>query len=345
MLSSVRAAELLILFQAACTGLVDATNGDAGQPGSAGNGNGSCTAPHTEFPASATIYQDISNAPIDSAWANGSITGVLANGWGNAFQLDPSFSINYADSCTVRRTFTQPSDALPDCDTAAIPVPSGGTIEGSSDYACDGDCHLLTYQNDRLYELYEANITGGKANGETFSGACLVVWDLTHDYWQPGTPFSRGDGCNGADAADLPIAALLLKKEEIAALAVNHAMRFTIANPKIDNMYYVHPTTHLGGKGPANAALPYGARLRLRADYPVASLPSAEARAIAVALQKYGMFLADGGNFYVSATGDITDVIDVHDLKALQPSDFDMVDGGTRYDFHKQNCDRTPITD
>jgi hypothetical protein len=57
------------------------------------------------------------------------------------------------------------------------------------------------------------------------------------------------------------------------------------------------------------------------------------------------MFLADGGNFFVSAETDIVDVIDTHALKALLPTDFEMVDGGTRYDFHKQNCARTPVTD
>ena len=44
------------------------------------------------------------------------------------------------------------------------------------------------------------------------------------------------------------------------------------------------------------------------------------------------------------ATTDITDVIDTHALKALQPSDFEMVEGGTRVDFHQQNCTRTPVT-
>jgi hypothetical protein len=176
-----------------------------------------------------------------------------------------------------------------------------------------------------------------------FTGSCLVVWDLTHDYWQPGTPFSRGDGCNGADAADMPIAPLLLQKAEIAAHRIDHAMRFTIANGKIDGTNYVHPATHLGGSGPSGTTLPYGARLRLRPSFDVATLATAEARAIAVALQKHGMFMDDGGGFYVSATTNITDVIDTHALNTLQPTDFEMVDGGARIDFHLQNCVRTPI--
>jgi serine/threonine-protein kinase len=227
-----------------------------------------------------------------------------------------------------------------------VPVPPGGRTESAKDYYCagGGDCHLLVFQGTRLYELYQGSITGGLATGGTFTGSCLVVWDLTRDYWKPGTPFSRGDGCNGSDAADMPIATLLLKKAEIAAHSITHAMRFTIGNAKIDNTYYVHPATHLGGSGPSGTTIPYGARLRLKQGFNVASLATPEAQAIAVALQKYGMFMDDGGGFFVSATTDITDVIDTHALAALKPTDFEMVDGGTRYNFHQQNCTRTVVT-
>jgi hypothetical protein len=319
----------------------DAPGRDSTPPADAGDDGGESL---TAFPSTSTIYQDISSAAVDSNWAT--ISQVLAGGWGNNFQLDPSFTVNYADPTVTRRTFTQPSSALPDCDTAPVPIPANGSVEGEPDYDCamGGDCHLLVFQGTRLYEMYQGSITGGMAMGGTFTGACLVVWDLTHDYWQPGTPFSRGDGCNGADAGDLPISPLLLKKAEISAHLITHAMRFTIANAKIDNTYYVHPATHLGGSGVPNQTIPYGARLRLNASYDVTSLATPEAQAIAVALQKYGMFMADGGNFFVSATTDITDVIDTHALAALQPTDFEMVDGGTRYNFHMETCTRTPIT-
>jgi len=327
----------------------DTPSSNDAQSDSSPQGDGGCSLGQTEFPTTSVIYQDISSASIDSQWTNGlDLSQVIANGFGGPFQLDPSFTVNYADSCVARRSFTEPESALPDCDTAPVPIPAGGATEGYPNYYCANagdDCHLLVYQGTRLYELYQGSITGGQATGGTFTGSCLVVWDLTHDYWQPGTPFSRGDGCNGADAADMPIAPLLLKKAEIAAHQINHAMRFTIGNSKIDNTYYVHPTTHLGGAG--TNKLPYGTRLRLKASFDVTSLPNAEAQAVGVALQTYGMFLDDGGseNFlFVSATTDITDVIDTHDLAALTADKFEMVEGGTRYNFHQQNCTRTPIT-
>jgi serine/threonine-protein kinase len=320
----------------------DSGNGsDGSMMGNDGGGGGTCPA---DFPATSIFYQDISNAPVDGQW--NTIKAVLANGWGNAFQLDPSFEINCADGNVARRPFTQDPGAMPDCDTAPVPVPPGGKIEGEKDYFCSsgGDCHMLVYQGTRLYELYQGSISGGQYMGGTFTGSCLVVWDLTKDYWKAGNPYSRGDGCNGADAADVPIAPLLLKKAEIAAHSIKHAMRFTIGNPKIDNTYYVHPATHLGGSGTPMQTIPYGARFRLKSTFNVQSLPNAEAQAIAVALQKYGMFMDDGGGFYVSATTDITSVVAPQALKALLPTDFEMVEGGTRINYHQQNCTRTVIT-
>jgi hypothetical protein len=333
-------------------GGVDASGNDGTTGGDSAGGNDTGTETGggdggqslLDFPASSTFYQDISGAAVDSNW--NTIKQVLSGGWGSNFQLDPSFTVMYANGSVARRSFTQDPGQLPDCDTAPIPVPSGGNIEGETNYFCSsgGDCHMLVYQGTRLYEMYQASITGGMATGGTFTSSCEVVWDLTHDYWQSGTPFSRGDGCNGADAGDLPMSPLLLKKAEIAAHSIKHAMRFTIANPKIDNTYYVHPATHLGGSGTPMQTIPYGARFRLKSTFNVSSLATPEAQAIAVALQKYGMFMADGGGFYVSATTDIVDVIDTHALAALLPTDFDMVDGGTRYDFHMQTCARTSIS-
>jgi serine/threonine-protein kinase len=255
--------------------------------------------------------------------------------------------IGVADSSVPRRAFDQPTDALPDCDTAPVPVIPGGNVEGSDNYECGGDCHLLVYQGLRLYELYAANITGGQAVGGTFTGSCLVVWDLTHDYWQPADPpnFSRGDHCNGADAGDQPIAPLLLTRDEIASGEVTHAMRFTISNNRIQAGVYVHPATHIGGPTGGTDMLPYGSRLRLRADYDLSTLPNDAARTVARALQKYGMFLADGGNIYISATTDASDAIGGSDLGALRPSDFEMVDGGVRINWSDWDCTRTPVSD
>ncbi len=316
---------------------------------SAGN---TSSASAQSFVASSVFYQDISKAAVDSE-SSTILAALQASGWGDTGKrttlgVDFSFEVNTADASVPRRTFTQPSGALPDCDTAPIPLPAGGKTEGADNYACaDGDCHLLVYQGPRLYELYQSNVTGGMATGGTFSGSCLVVWDLTRDYWQPEAPpnFARGDGCNGADAGDFPIAPLLLTADELGAKQVSHAMRFTISNNRIRSEVYLHPMTHIGGPTGGPTTLPYGSRLRLRADYDLTTLPNDAARAVAKALQTYGMFLADGGNIYISATTEASDSVGGSDLGALMPTDFEMLDGGTRINWKDQNCTRTPVAD
>ncbi|HEY1587859.1 MAG TPA: hypothetical protein VGH63_19300, partial [Polyangia bacterium] len=297
-----------------------------------------------------TFYQDISGAQVDNE--SGSVMSALqTSGWGDGgakLRIDVSFAVLTADASVTPRAFMPTSNQV-DCDTAPMPVPPGGHIEGVTDYDCSGgDCHLLVYQGTRLYEMYQADITGGMATGGTFTGNCLVIWDLTKDYWANpstvGASFSRGDGCNGADAADLPMATLILKTSEIQAGVINHAMRFTIPNDRIRADVYLHPATHLGGPTGGATTLPYGARIRLKASFDDSTLPSDAARVVSAALKKYGMFVADGGNPYISATDDIASVLAPTAIGSMQPSDFEMVDGGTRINFHQQNCTRTPLT-
>jgi hypothetical protein len=57
------------------------------------------------------------------------------------------------------------------------------------------------------------------------------------------------------------------------------------------------------------------------------------------------MFLADGGNIYISATTGAADAISGSALGALMPSDFEMVDGGARIPWSGFNCTRTPVAD
>ncbi|HEY5375151.1 MAG TPA: hypothetical protein VIK01_15830 [Polyangiaceae bacterium] len=323
--------------------------GGAGTAGAGAAGAGQVGA--GTFPSSAPFYQDISNAKVDAQ--SGTILDALnAIGWGDApnrtaLGIDFSFNINQADPAVARRAFTKSASFYsPDCDTAPVPLPPAGKGEGVQNYACTGgDCHLFVYQGPRLYELYQSNITGGMAVGGTFKATCLVVWDLTKDYWVPQNPpnFSRGDGCTGADAAGLPMAPLVLTQQDVAS-GVKHALRFTIDNNRIAATVYVHPATHLGGPTGGADTLPYGARLRLRGNFNLASLPSDAARTVAKGLQTYGMYLADGGNIYISATADASASINNAILGALTPNDFELVDGGTRIDAASQDCKHVPIT-
>lgn len=350
------------LFCAACSG------SNNGNPGSGGAGPGGTPAAGgtagptgpvggTLFPATAIWYQDISSAALDSE-SSTVISGLQSHGgWGaGRFQIDSSIEVLYADATVQPRAFVQTGDFYdPDCDFVPVPVPPGGNLEGESNYACssDGDCHLIVIQGTKLYEMWRADITGGTATGTPFNGGCLAVWDLTRDYWKPATPpapFARGDQCTSADAAGYPITALLFSADEVKAGAINHAIRFILPNARIRKGTYVHPATHSGaGKGtPASDYVPYGARFRLKSSFDLASLPSDGARVVARALQRYGMFLADGGNIALTAQADThttakwSGLLGALDLSTIQVTDFEMVDGGTRIPL-TLDCMRTAM--
>jgi hypothetical protein len=148
------------------------------------------------------------------------------------------------------------------------------------------------------------------------------------------------EGCTSADAAGFPIAPLLFTADEVKAGHIDHAIRFVLPNDRIRAQIYVHPSTHSTNPTSGGADTPpYGAHLRLRANYPLASLPNDGARVVARALQKYGMFLADGGDIALTARSDRSTkakwsgLLGPRDLSALKVADFEMVDGGARYTY------------
>jgi hypothetical protein len=327
--------------------------GPAGTGGLATTGGSQPLPGATLFPASSPWYQDVSSAALD-AQSSSVIAGLAAKGWGSgSLRIDFSIEVLKADASVAARTFTRSDDFYdPDCDFVPVPVPGTGRLEGESNYSCasDGDCHLIVIQGSKLFEMWRADLTGGTATGTPFNGGCLAVWDLTRDYWKAASGgFARGDQCTSADAAGYPIAALLFSADEIASGSLNHAIRFILPNDRIRKGEYVHPATHSGaGKGtPSADTVPYGARFRLKSTFNLAGLPNEGARTVARALQRYGMFLADGGNIALTGQADTYStakwdgLLGSRDLSSIQVADFEMVDGGTRVPL-TLDCVRTP---
>lgn len=313
------AAFVLVLVMAACGG----DDGGGTTPPIGGGG------PY--FPAGAFWDQDVSGAnPASNSDAIiASLRG--AGGWGNGdtFQIDFSFDVLRVDGATPAKRMFDPTDDFydPDCDAIPMPVPANGNLEGETGYECttDGDCHLLVWAPDekRLYEMWRANIVG-----DQFDGGCLAAWDTSSNYG----PTGRGEQCTSADAAGFPIAPLLFTADEVAAGEIDHAIRFILPNDRI-RRGYVRPATHgTNTTGDANAPY-YGVHLRLRADYPVETLP-AGAQVVARALQTYGMYHADGGNIALTAQSDRyttakwDTLLEPRDLAALEVEDFDVIDHG-----------------
>ena len=298
------------------------------------------------FPLGAPWTRDVSGAPVDGESPRVIAGLAAAGGWGNGNRLQIDFSIHVlvADAGTPLRLFTRSGDFYePDCDYTQVPLPPGGALEGETGYQClsDGDCHLLVLHapTRRLFEMWRADLSGGN-----FRGGCLAVWDLHRIY----PPAGRGEQCTSADAAGLPIAPLLFSADEVAAGEIRHAIRFILPNSRIRRKIYVHPATHSTGATSGGPELPpYGTRLRLRGDFPLASLPSDGARVVARALMRYGMLLADGGNIALTAQSDRftrakwAGRLGPRDLAGIQVSDFQMVDGGARIAY-TGDCKRIP---
>jgi serine/threonine-protein kinase len=288
--------------------------------------------PTAYFPAGAIWTKDISHAPLDPQ--SSTIIAWLADagGWGfGKMNVDFSLRVMQADGSTPFVPFRKgPDFYTADSDmVSTFPLPVGGGIEGQPGYQCpDGDCHLIVADraHGKLYEAYQANYADG-----ALSANDLAVWDLNRIY----PPSGRGNQCTSADAAGFPIAPLLFNADELAAGSINHAIRFILPNPRIRAHVFVHPATHAGAPlGPVTAP-PMGAHFRLKASFDLSKLTPA-AQVVARAMQKYGIFLSDGGNMALTAQNDrdttakYTDMdFGPHDLQALKVTDFEVLELGT----------------
>ena len=275
--------------------------------------------------------QDISHAPLDPRSEDMINWLEAAGGWGHGNKMQVDFALRVLESSAstpVVHFYKGPGWTPADSDDiASIPLPTGGGIEGETGYQCtvnESDCHLIVVDraNGKLYEAYQAN-----SSGSVVIANFVAVWDLNRIY----PPSGRGDQCTSADAAGFPIAPLLFNADELATGSINHAIRFILPNPRIRAHVFVHPATHAGApKGP-EIALPMGAHLRLKASYDLSQLSPA-ARVVARAMQKFGIFLSDGGNIALTAQSDqdtVTKYSDVgfdsHSMFPLKVTDFEVL--------------------
>jgi hypothetical protein len=255
-----------------------------------------------------------------------------AGGWGTGvMKIDFTIDVLTANATTPKRTFTPTGDFYdPDCDHQPVPLPAGGNVESENGYACTGggDCHLIVYDasSKKLYEMWKANVT----SATSFQGGCMAVWDGAAAY----TDTLRGNQCTSADAAGFPIAPLLFTADEVKAGHIDHAIRFILPNNRVKRGF-VRPATHGTATTGGSNAPSYGVHFRLRADYPIASLPTEGARVVARAMQKYGMYHADGGNIALTAQSDRhttakwAGLLGPSDLTGLKVEDFEVIDHGT----------------
>ncbi|MBK9755292.1 MAG: hypothetical protein IPO88_17655 [Nannocystis sp.] len=318
------------------------------------------------FPDDAWFYTDVSKAPItadSNAITQWMVQTMGPGGWGSgSMRIDFSIVAVDAPAGTAKRAFELDPDYYyePDCDTAPVPLPPGGYVEDYpqdppdpnnqwAGYDCSGfgdgaDCHMIVVSRSeqRLYEIYHATVDAG----DNFIGGCEALWPTDA---APG-PDGRGQQCTSADAAGFPIAPLLFSAEEVKAGVIDHAIRFILPNTMIRTKKYVYPATHGTNTSGPMTSIPYGGHMRLKADYPVENLKPA-AQVVARAMQKYGMYMADGGTIALTAQADVVSCatwaeVDLgpQDLNMLKATDFEVIDHGPTMDV-TYDCTRVPLTE
>ncbi len=263
----------------------------------------------TVFPADNVWNVRVDGRPVRTD----SSTLISSIGRSSTFHMDFGSSAGYGipyqvvDASTTRRSVA--FDYADESDAGPYPIPDAPLIEGGSDR------HILLVDRDacRLYELWNARQTTG-GSWRAGSGA---QWDLASNALRPA-------GWTSGDAAGLPILPGLVRYDEVAAGEILHALRFTA--PQTRNAY-IYPARHHASSSTSASLPPMGLRIRLKASANLAGLSPA-ARVIAVALQRYGMILADNGSpWYVSGMSDPRFDDDVlHELDRFTGADLEAVD-------------------
>jgi len=136
----------------------------------------------------------------------------------------------------------------------------------------------------------------------------------------------RPDDWNSADAAGLPITPLLAKAAEASSGEIKHALRVNFSDAHLSRSH-VWPARFAAGSD--DGAIPYGALMRLRNDFVIPDNWSPQAKALATAAKRYGIYVSDiGVDFYVSGEPSSRwDMATIHDqMRNIKMSDMEFVD-------------------
>jgi hypothetical protein len=280
-------------------------------------GQGASLGGFVPFPSDSLWNKDVSNAHVD---AN---SPAIINFIGASVGVHPDFGAGQYQSSTIGIPYTVVGNGQPmtvinftaygsESDPGPMPIPLAAPIEGYPNPGT-GDRHVLVLDNVNcfLYELYSSY-----PQATSWNAGSAAVWDLLANEQRPYTWTS-------ADAAGLPIFPGLVRYDEVAAGAINHALRFTLQNSQAA---FIPPASHWAANSSNALAAPMGMRMRLHAGFDVSTYSAAN-QVILNALKKYGMIMADNGsNMYISgAPDDRWDNNDLHALSQLHASDFDVL--------------------
>jgi hypothetical protein len=267
------------------------------------------------FPADNPWNRPVDTLPVtaDSATIINSIgasTGLHPDFGAGLWQGQPiGIPYNVVPKTTRKSKVT--FDYADESDPGPYPIPAGVKIEGGSDR------HALIVDKDTctLYELF--GLQKQRNGWHAGSGA---IWSLKSNALRP-------EGWTSADAAGLPILAGLARYDEAAQNGeIDHALRFTMRRTQ---RAFIHPATHYASSLTDPALPPMGLRVRLKASYDVSRFTGAS-RAVVIALQRFGMIVADNGSdwFVGGATDSRWNDAELDQLKTVPASAFEVVQTG-----------------
>jgi hypothetical protein len=257
--------------------------------------------------------QDISKAPVDpdSARIIAGIGGTdLHPDFGSPSKYGIPYTVVENSTKLVKVKWTAYGD---ESTHGKYRIPLNAPIEGGKN--SHGDRHVIAFddENCKLYELFNASPDKRHHRWKADGG---VIWDLNSAALRP-------DGLTSADAAGLPIFPGLVRYEEVANGAVNHAIRVTFASTRDA---WIHPASHCAGDTSDPDTVAMGTRLRLKSSYDISGI-TGQAAPIAKAMQQYGMIVADNGSdWYFSGSSDPRfDDDSLNQLKEIPGSAFEVV--------------------
>ena len=275
------------------------------------------------FPSDNAWNTDISAMPVDPNSANIiafiGATAPLHPDFGAGFYLGNTIGIPYqVEDATQPKVPIKIVAYKSESDPGPMPIPPNALIEGYPNPG-NGDRHVLVLEKDGcwLYELYRGYTRNGQWKADS-----TAIWDMTINEQRPYTWTS-------ADAAGLPIFPGLVRYDEVAAGAINHAIRVT---EPITREAFTPPASHWASTDTDPNAPPMGLRMRLKASFDISSFPPND-QVILTALKKYGIIVADnGGAMFISGTPDDNwNNAELDQLKTLTASDFEVVVTGPVY--------------
>ncbi|HEY3238149.1 MAG TPA: hypothetical protein VGL92_01200 [Acidimicrobiia bacterium] len=268
------------------------------------------------FPADNAWHADVSRLPVhprSAAWITsmGGPGRRLHPDFGPAGPGEQPYGIPYAVVDGSKAKVPVSFEYDDESDAGPYPFGSDTPIEGGS----DRHAQMVDRDTCTLYELYAVEWNNGAPTAG--SGA---IWDLRSHALRPS-------GWTSADAAGLPILPGLLRKDEVAAGLVDHAMRVTASRT---DRSFVWPARHQAGAARDPNLPPMGARFRLRGDFDLSPFRE-DSRVVLRAMQRHGMIVADNGSdwYFTGTSEEGWDTALLDELKRVPAGAFEAVDASS----------------